>query len=106
LDTTAIVIADATGTIRFWSKGAETAFGYSEADAMGRTLDLIVPEEFREAHWTGFRREMASGSAAIEGQPVTLPVRASGGQIQMSPGKLSLLRRGDGNIIGAMVIFG
>lgn len=106
MDTTAVVIADTSGTIRFWSKGAERVFGYSEADVVGRSLDIIVPDEFREAHWTGFRRAMAAGSAAIEGQPIALPVRASGGEIQKSPGKLSLLRTSDGNIVGAMVIFG
>jgi PAS domain S-box-containing protein len=106
LDNTAIVIADTTGAIRFWSKGAETAFGHAAADALSQTLDLIVPDEFREAHWLGFHRAIASGSAATEGQDITLPVRMADGRIENSAGKLTLLRRGDRIIVGAMVIFG
>jgi PAS domain S-box-containing protein len=106
LDKAAIVIADKTGTIRFWSKGAETAFGYPAEDALNQTLDLIVPDEFREAHWLGFHRAMAAGSAATEGQDITLPVRTADGRIQHSAGKLTLLRKGNGGIVGVMVIFG
>lgn len=106
MDKTAIVIADSRGTIQFWSKGAEMIFGHRAEHALGLTLDLIVPDQFREAHWLGFHRAMSTGSAAIEAQPVTLPVLTASGQIETSPGKLTLLRSGDGNIVGAMVIFG
>jgi len=106
LDKTAIVIADTKGAIRFWSKGAETAFGHSTADALSRTLDLIVPDEYREPHWLGFHRAMSAGSAATEGQDITLPVRTADGRIENSAGRLTLLRRGDGSIVGVMVIFG
>jgi len=106
LDQTAIVIVDTTGAIRFWSKGAESAFGHSEEVALGSTLDLIVPDEFREAHWQGFHRAIAVGSAATEGKEITLPVHTSDGGIENSAGKLTLLRRGDKSIVGVMVIFG
>jgi len=106
LDKTAIVIADTTGAIRFWSKGAETAFGYPAENALSQTLDLIVPNEFREAHWLGFHRAMAAGSAATEGQDITLPVRTADGRIQNTAGKLTFLRKSDGGIAGVMVIFG
>jgi PAS domain S-box-containing protein len=106
LDEAAIVIADTTGVIHFWSKGAERSFGHSAASAVGRSLDLIVPAEFREAHWAGFRRAIAAGSAAIEGQPITLPVLKADGDIENSPGRLTILRAGEGRMIGCMVIFG
>ena len=106
MDKTAIVIADTTGAIRFWSKGAETAFGHAAEDALSQTLDLIVPDEFRQAHWLGFRRAIAAGSAATEGQDITLPVRRADGRIENSAGKLTLSRKGDRSIVGVMVIFG
>ena len=105
LDKTAIVIADTTGTIRFWSQGAENTFGHASHEAVGRTLDLIVPEEFRASHWAGFRRAVTAGAAAIEGQSNVFPVVEAGGQIKDVPGKLSLLRDGGGSIVGCMVIF-
>ncbi len=57
----AIVYADADGTIRFWNKGAERIFGFAEAEALGRSLDLIIPENLRARHWAGFEETMRTG---------------------------------------------
>jgi PAS domain S-box-containing protein len=105
LDTDAVVIADAAGVIRFWSAGAEKAFGYASALAVGQTLDLIVPPEYRQAHWTGFRRAMASGVAAVEGTAVPFPVRRADGEIAPTSGRLTLLREPGGMVIAAVVVF-
>jgi len=105
LNSNAVVIADSTGVIRFWSVGAEQAFGYSAAEAVGETLDLIVPAEYREAHWNGFRRAVASGAARLEGQLNPFPVRRAGGAVADIPGTLTLVRRAEGQVIAAMVVF-
>ncbi len=57
----AIVAADSDGIIRFWNPGAERIFGYSGNEALGRSLDLIVPERLRQRHWDGYRRVMETG---------------------------------------------
>ena len=57
----AIVFADQDGIIRLWNSGAEAIFGYSAEEAIGETLDLIVPEKLREKHWEGYRKVMATG---------------------------------------------
>jgi PAS domain-containing protein len=67
LEDRAVVMADVAGVIRFWSKGAEAIFGYAADQAIGQTLDLVVPPEFREAHWSGFKRAMDKGSAQSDG---------------------------------------
>ncbi len=59
----AIIAADRDGVIRFWNPGAERLFGYSRDAALGRSLDLIVPERLRERHWQGFGRVMATGQS-------------------------------------------
>ena len=105
MNSSAVVIADATGVIRFWSLGAEKAFGYPAAEAVGKTLDLIVPAEYREAHWNGFRRAVASGAAGLEGQLNPFPVRQAGGVVAEVPGTLTLVRRAQGQVIAAMVVF-
>ena len=46
----AIVYADDEGVIRVWNRGATRIFGFSEAEAVGRSLDLIIPENLRERH--------------------------------------------------------
>jgi PAS domain S-box-containing protein len=59
----AIIAADRDGIIRFWNPGAERIFGHSAADAIGRSLDLIIPERLRQRHWQGFRATMATGES-------------------------------------------
>ena len=56
-----VVSADREGIIRDWNETAEHIFGHSAGQAIGRTLDLIVPEEERADHWRNFRRVMATG---------------------------------------------
>ena len=57
----AIMFADHEGNIRLWNKGAEAMFGYSAAEAEGKSLDLIIPENLRGRHWEGYHKVMASG---------------------------------------------
>lgn len=59
----AIIYADADGIIRFWNAGAERVFGFSAREAVGRSLDLIIPENLRARHWAGCRDVMLTGSS-------------------------------------------
>jgi PAS domain S-box-containing protein len=59
----AIIAADPDGMIRFWNPGAERVFGYSLEEAVGRSLDLIIPERFRQRHWDGYRKVIAAGNS-------------------------------------------
>jgi PAS domain S-box-containing protein len=104
MDDHAIVMADRAGVIRFWSAGAETLFGHAARDMVGRSLDAIVPQEYREAHWTGFRRAMAEGVAQAEGQPFELPIGCAGG-VAVFPGMFVLVRDAGKAVIGALAIF-
>ena len=106
MDHHAVVIADASGVIRFWSPRAVDTFGYAEDEAVGRPLDLLIPEEYREAHWIAFRRAMAAGEAAAEGQPGPFPALRSDSEIAPVLGRLTLMRSVQGQVVGAMVVFG
>ncbi len=106
MDCTVVVMADAQGVIRFWSRGAELAFGHAAERAVGHTLDLIVPAEAREAHWAGFRRAVAAGHAAVEGEVGPFPVLCADGDVAETPGRLTLIRQADDRVVGAMVVFG
>lgn len=57
----ALVVADAEGLIRVWNSGAERIFGFAGDEALGRSLDLITPENLRARHWSGYRRTMETG---------------------------------------------
>ncbi len=57
----AVISADREGVIRDWNETAALIFGHSAGQAIGQTLDLIIPEEERANHWRNFRRVMATG---------------------------------------------
>ena len=54
----AIIATDRDGLITFWNPGATRIFGYSNDEAMGNTLDIIIPENLRKRHWDGYRNTM------------------------------------------------
>src|SRR3954454_661204 len=59
----AIIATDREGRITFWNPGAERIFGFSAAEAVGRSLDLIIPENLRSRHWTGYSQAMETGES-------------------------------------------
>ena len=105
METHALVMVDADGVIRVWSPGAERLFGYDEASAVGQTLDLIVPEDYRERHWAGFRAAASSGTMKIDDPVANLPIACKDGSVVRFPGRLLLLRDAQNEVIGAMGIF-
>ena len=65
----AVIYADRSGTIIRWNPAATALFGYSPAEALGQSLDLIIPEHLRAAHWKGFEAALASGAMKLAGKP-------------------------------------
>ena len=63
----AIVYADAQGSIGFWNAGAERMFGFTAAEAVGQSLDIIIPENLRKRHWDGYRETMRTGKTRYGG---------------------------------------
>jgi PAS domain S-box-containing protein len=76
----AIVYADAEGVIRVWNRGATRIFGFAEAEAVGHSLDIIIPENLRERHWQGYRATMHTGQSRYgDGQLLSVPAVRKGG---------------------------
>jgi len=65
----AVIYADGTGTIRRWNAAAADLFGYGSEQALGRSLDLIIPERLRPDHWRGFEAAVTSGALKLSGRP-------------------------------------
>jgi len=59
----AVVYADRKGVIGFWNAGATRIFGFTDAEALGQSLDMIIPANLRERHWDGFRATMHTGQS-------------------------------------------
>jgi PAS domain S-box-containing protein len=75
----AIIYADRTGKIARWNRAAAALFGYPLEEALGQSLDLIIPEHLRAAHWRGFDAAMANGTMKLQGRPtLTRAVHKSG----------------------------
>jgi PAS domain S-box-containing protein len=97
----AILFADRDGKIRLWNAGAEATFGYTPAEALGQSLDLIVPEKQRARHWEGWERVMASGVTKYGRDPLAVPaLRKDGSRISIEF-NIVLLRAPTGELLGA-----
>jgi len=81
----AIVAADRDGMIQFWNPGAERIFGYSPDEAVGQSLDLIIPERQRARHWDGYRHVMSTGQSRYgQGDLLSVPsMRKDGTRISV-----------------------
>jgi PAS domain S-box-containing protein len=56
-----MLYCDRDGVIRYWNRGCQRIFGFSAEDAIGQSLDLIIPQSLRGRHWTGYAQTMATG---------------------------------------------
>ena len=56
----AVILADASGNIRTWNSGAEALFGHTAEVALAHRVDLVVPHEYRDMHWSGFDRTIGT----------------------------------------------
>jgi PAS domain S-box-containing protein len=101
----AIVVADKEGVIRLWNARAEAVFGYTPHEALGQTLDLIVPERLRERHWTGYHGVMAAGVSRYgPGELLAVPAtRRDGTRISLEF-TITLIRDDSGEMIGPAAI--
>ena len=81
----AIIATDREGTIRFWNPGAERIFQYPSAEAVGQSLDIIIPERLRARHWEGYRRVMQTGESRYDrGDLLAVPgTRKDGARISL-----------------------
>jgi PAS domain S-box-containing protein len=81
----ALIVADADGAIRFWNAGAERLFGFSESEALGQSLDIIIPERLRARHWSGFEATMRTGKSRYgAGEILSVPaLRKDGARISV-----------------------
>jgi PAS domain S-box-containing protein len=69
----AIIAAGPDGTILLWNRAAERIFGYTEEEALGHSLDLIIPERLRARHWEGYKRVMQTGETRYGTQVLRVP---------------------------------
>lgn len=99
-----MIVVDRAGVILYWSEEAEGLTGHPAADAVGQTLDLVVPPDYRERHWRGFHAAMESGAARAEGASANIPVLCADGSVRRWPGRFTLIRDARGRAVGAAAV--
>lgn len=80
----AVIFADCEGIIRLWNDSAALLFGHSREDAVGRSLDLIIPENLRGRHWEGYREVIRTGTSRYGRDLLSVPaIRRNGTRISL-----------------------
>jgi PAS domain S-box-containing protein len=80
-----VIVADAAGRITLWNPAAERIFGFAAGEALGQSLDLIIPERFRGRHWAGYAEVVRSGHTRYGTEVLRVPaVRKDGQRISIA----------------------
>jgi len=95
----AILICDHAGTVRYWNVAAERVFGFRVTEALGVSMNLIIPERLRARHWASWAATMRTGVTRYgEGQLLAVPARHKDGRQVSIEFSIQLLKNADGQI--------
>ncbi|KRR27277.1 PAS sensor protein [Bradyrhizobium lablabi] len=101
----AIIATDHEGRITFWNPGAERIFGFTADDAIGQSLDLIIPENLRARHWAGFRHTIETGTSRYgHGDLLSVPGLARDGRRISVEFTIVLLRNEAQEVTGTVAV--
>ena len=98
----AFVVCDAAGAITLWNPAAERMFGFSPAEALGQSLDLIIPERQRQRHWDGYHKTMATGQTRYGHDVLRVPALHKDGRPLSIAFTVAMLHAPD-NTVSAIV---
>jgi PAS domain S-box-containing protein len=98
----AIIFADRQGMIQVWNDAAVDLFGYLSDEAIGRSLDIVIPEHLRHSHWDGFGQAVASGQTKHGRRALKTRATHKNGQMQYVSLAFSVIKDRAGKVIGAL----
>lgn len=96
----AMIFGDRKGIVRLWNAGAEAMFGWSAEEALGKSLDFIIPEKHRARHWEGYFHVMETGSTKYGQSPLAVPALTKDGRQISIEFNVALLKDADGRVLG------
>ena len=94
----AIVVVDVSGIILTWNAAATRIFGYSEAVAVGRSLDLIIPERQRDRHWQGYAKTVTTGTTRYGSSVLRVPALHQDGRTLSIAFTVAMLHKDNGQV--------
>lgn len=99
----AVIISDASGAITLWNPAAERMFGFTQSEALGQSLDLIIPERLRGRHWDGYHKTMATGETRYGHDLLKVPAVDKAGRTMSIAFTVALLQS-QGEVTGIVAI--
>jgi PAS domain S-box-containing protein len=100
----AIVISDASGAIILWNPAAERMFGFTQDEALGQSLDIIIPERLRGRHWAGYEKTMATGQTRYGHDVLRVPATDKAGRSMSIAFTVALLHSADNAVSGIVAV--
>jgi PAS domain S-box-containing protein len=100
----AVMATDSRGEIVFWNPACTRIFGHSESEAMGRSLDLIIPERQRQRHWDGYHKTMQTGETRYGNDVLRVPAVHKDGHALSIAFTVALLQAPDGGVMSIVAI--
>lgn len=100
----ALIYADKDGKIGRWNQAASQLFGYAGHEAIGQSLDIIIPEHLRGPHWKGFDAAVASGTTRLGGRPTLTRAAHKSGQKLYVEMSFALVKDEAGTVVGSVAM--
>ena len=102
----AVLFADPSGVVRYWNRSAERVFGFSADEALGASMELIIPERLRSRHWAGWEKTMSTGVTQYgAGQLLAVPALHKDGRQLSIEFSIQLLEDAGGRIEWVVAVF-
>jgi PAS domain S-box-containing protein len=100
----AILFTDREGIVRLWNPGAERIFGWTAAEAIGQSMDMIIPERLRPRHWANWDKVMDTGVTRYATEVLAVPALRKDGAPLSIEFTIQLVRDDAGKILGPVAM--
>lgn len=98
----AVIFAGTDGVIQVWNEAATAMFGFAASEAIGKDLNIIIPEQFQETHWKGFDRALEAGETKYKGRALPTKALRAGGETFYVELSFAIIKDASGKAIGAL----
>jgi PAS domain S-box-containing protein len=100
----AIIVSDPEGRVTFWNSAAERIFGFTKDEAIGKSLDLIIPDRLQARHWDGYKKTMQTGQTRYGNDVLKVPAVHKDGRPLSIAFTVALLYSGPGKLSGIVAV--